>query len=68
MNLSEPAVDGLARTWIWLHGRAAEPHLSHLIDWMRQSGDFAGAATYGHILNRVCAARGTEKTPEPAAV
>ena len=57
MNLSGPAIDELARTWIWLHGAAAEIHLMHMVDKVQRSGDTESAATYRRILDRVAAVR-----------
>ncbi len=66
MDLPEPAIFELAHVWVSLHGRAAEPHLNHLIDRMQKSSDLDSAATYRRILEQVHALRAGHDGPQPA--
>ena len=55
MNLSQSVIDDLAVTWIRLHRSAAAPHLEHMIQQMRRSGDRDGVANYARLLKAVLA-------------
>jgi hypothetical protein len=55
MNLSQSVIDDLAVTWIGLHRSAAPPHLEHMIEEMRQTGDVDGVANYARLLKAVLA-------------
>jgi hypothetical protein len=62
MHLSETMVDDLARAWLELHRSAAPAQIELLITQMRRSGDLAGAAETGRILEVV---RAKQKVLQP---
>lgn len=53
MHLSETVIDDLARAWVELHRSAAQAQIELLIAQMRRSGDLAGAAETGRVLEAV---------------
>lgn len=53
MYLSETVVDDLARAWLELHRSAAQAQIELLIAQMHRSGDLAGAAETGRVLDAV---------------
>ena len=66
MNLSGPVIAELARTWMFLHGGAAEAHLNHMAEMLQRAGDCESAATFGRILDQISAVRTGPTTSRPS--
>ena len=53
MYLSEGVIEDLAQAWLELHRSAAQAQIELVIAQLRRSGDVAGAAETGRILEAV---------------
>jgi hypothetical protein len=62
MIFSAAVAEALARSWIELHGRAAEPHLLRMVDRIERASGDAEAAGYRLILEAMRSSASTVVT------